>query len=142
MTWRILGLVVAINFLFFSSLVFAQNSPGQTVNVNNGKFIPSSCTDITNCTFDKIFGFDEATDSLFGNLLNYAVLVIAVPLTTVAIVYAGITIVSNPASSSKREEGKRILYMAVWGLVITLSAYLIIKTIFNSLTSNNYPIQL
>ncbi len=131
MAWRILTIILAVNFLMVSGLVLAQSN-----------FIPSSCTDLNNCTFDKIFGLDDETDSLFNKLINFAVLKLAVPLTTIAIVYAGVIIVSNPANSSKREEGKRVLYIAVWGLIITLAAYLIIKTIVNFLDSGAYPIKL
>lgn len=142
MTWRILTTLLIFNILAFANVSWALEGSNPTTQVDNGNFIPSKCTDLNTCTFDQIFGLDNETDSLFNRIINYAILTLAVPLTTIAIVYAGIVIVSNPASSSKREEGKRILYIAVWGLIITLSAYLIIKTIVNFLSSGNYPIEL
>jgi hypothetical protein len=142
MSLRIFNTLLVTSLLTIASFSYAANGSNPEVQVDNGPLIPSTCSDITNCNFDQIFGFDGATDSLMGRLINFAVFKLAIPLTTIAIVYAGIVIVSNPASSSKREEGKRILYMAVWGLVITLSAYLIIKTIVNLLDSGAYKISL
>jgi hypothetical protein len=141
MPWRLLTILLIFNLLMVAGISSAQiiNPPAQ---VDNGPFIPSTCTDINSCNFDQIFGMDGESNSLFNRLINFAVFNLAVPLTTIAIVYAGIVIVSNPANSGKREEGKRILYMAVWGLIITLSAYLIVKTIVNFLDSGKYPINL
>lgn len=78
-----------------------------------------------NCDFQD---FLQLLDSVF----NYIVL-IAVPLASVAIAYAGIILVTARDDSGKRNEAKGILWAAILGLVIVLAAWLIVNTVLDTL---------
>lgn len=65
---------------------------------------------------------------LINNVIQFAVY-LAVPLGTIAIVAAGIIMVVYSNNEGKRTMAKSILMTAVIGIVLTLSAYLIISTI-------------
>ena len=68
---------------------------------------------------------------LVSNIVNYFIFTLAVPLATVAIAYAGITLALHPKEEGKRTQAKEILSAALWGLVIVLGAWLIVTTIVN-----------
>ena len=72
---------------------------------------------------------------LIDNVFQYLV-IIAVPIATIAIVYAGIILITQPANEGKRTEAKDILWTAVLGLIAVLAAYLVVKTLLNTLTSD------
>ena len=74
---------------------------------------------------------------LLKNVFDYLVL-IAVPLATVAIVYAGIIMVTAGGNDGKRSQAKDIIWTAVKGLVLVLAAYLIVRTIFQALTQGEF----
>jgi len=94
------------------------------------------CTGIEDCTFDKLFGLDDSDQSLIGRVLDYAVFYLAVPLATIAIMWAGITMVSNTGNPGKQTAAKEMIQNAIIGLVIVLAAYLVIKVIVNSLADS------
>ncbi len=74
---------------------------------------------------------------LIGKVFNYLI-VIAIPLATAVIVYGGVKMVTAGSNDGKRSEAKGIIGTAVWGLVIVLSAYLIINTIFDALVKTEF----
>ncbi len=80
----------------------------------------------TPCTFDDFI-------KLIGNVFNFLVFKLVVPVATLAIAYAGIIYVTNPTNSSKRDQAKGILTGAVWGIVLALGAYVIVTTIVKTL---------
>jgi len=94
------------------------------------------CTGIEDCTFDKLFGLDDSDKSLVGRVLDYAVFYLAVPLATIAIMWAGITMVSNTGNPGKQTAAKEMIQNAIIGLIIVLAAYLVIKVIVNSLAKS------
>ena len=69
---------------------------------------------------------------LIGKIFGYLT-AIAVPLATAVIVYGGVMMVTAGSNDSKRSQAKGIISKAVWGLVITLAAYVIVKTIYGQL---------
>lgn len=97
------------------------------------------CYSYEDCTFSKIFGIygDQGGESLFGNVYRFLVLYLAVPLATLSIVVGGIMYATSAIDSNRRNTGKQILTYAVIGLILTLSSYLIIKTVVNALVSSN-----
>ena len=78
------------------------------------------------CTFNDFI-------TLLGNIFNFLVFKLVVPIATLAIAYAGITYVIYPTNQAKRSEAKGILMGAVWGIVLALGAYLIVTTIVDAL---------
>lgn len=93
-------------------------------------------TDPNYCSFDKLFGLDDSDQSLIGRVLDYAVFYLAVPLATIAIMWAGITMVSNTGNPGKQTAAKEMIQNAIIGLIIVLAAYLVIKVIVNSLADS------
>ncbi len=73
-------------------------------------------------------------DSLAQRVLNW-IFIIAIPLASIVIVYAGITMVMTPYNASKRDEAKKILGTAIWGLVMVAAAWVIIHSLLAFLGS-------
>lgn len=109
-----LAVFILFNFSFVG-LAFAQTP-----------LVP--CTD--NCTTTDFF-------ALIQRIVNYFVFTLAVPVATIAIAYAGITMASHPAEEGKRTQAKEIIQAAVIGLVLVLGAWLIVTTIFNYLIKDD-----
>lgn len=86
-----------------------------------------------NCDFQDFL-------QLLDNIFNYIVL-IAVPLASVAIAYAGIILVTARDDSGKRNEAKGILWAAILGLVIVLAAWLIVNTVLGSLAKPEFQLK-
>src|SRR3989344_3729363 len=78
------------------------------------------CTD--NCNYEQFI-------LLIGKVFQFLTLDLAVPLATAAIVYGGIVLVTAGANEGKRSQAKGIIGYAVWGLVLALAAWLIVRTI-------------
>lgn len=75
---------------------------------------------------------------LLDKIIKYFVFTLAVPVATIAIVYAGIIMASNPGKEGKRTEGKEIIEAAVIGLVLVIGAWLIVTTIVKSLVKPEF----
>lgn len=81
---------------------------------------------IEKCDFDDLM-------TLFNTLINYLLFVIATPLAALIIVYAGVLYLFDGGNSSQVKKAKQILINVVFGYVIALSAWLIVKMILKSL---------
>lgn len=66
------------------------------------------------------------------NIIDFLTKNIAFPLAAAMIIYGGIMLLISGASESRKETGKKALQYAVWGLVITFAAWLIIDTILKA----------
>ena len=78
------------------------------------------------CSLGNVFG----GGGLIDNILKWLVL-IAVPLATLAIVWAGIQMVINADNPSKREAAKHMIWTVLKGLVFVLASYVIVKTLLD-----------
>ena len=74
--------------------------------------------------------------SAVGHHHIFAVFYLALPLAVIMITWGGILIATNSANPSGIKEGKTYIYYAVGGLILVLAAYLIIKTIVNTLSND------
>ena len=70
--------------------------------------------------------------NLIKRVFDYLV-IFAVPLAAGVIVVGGAIMMTAGTNDSKRSQAKKIIWMAVWGLVIVLAAYLIVKLVFTTL---------
>lgn len=70
---------------------------------------------------------------LVNNVINFLLFVIATPLVALILVYVGWLYLSDGGSDSNIKKAKGILPNVVWGYVIGLAAWLIIKTILSVL---------
>lgn len=82
------------------------------------------CTD--NCDYQQFI-------LLIGKVFQFLTLELAVPLAAVAIVYGGIIMITAGTNEGKRSQAKSIIGYAVWGLVLALAAWLIVRTIMTEL---------
>ena len=105
-----------INELLFGAIAFAQDKPG---------LVPCDGSEALPCNYNAFI-------LLIGKIFGYLT-AIAVPFATAVIVYGGVMMVTAGSNDSKRSTAKGIIWKAVWGLVITLAAYVIVKTIYSQL---------
>jgi hypothetical protein len=76
-------------------------------------------------------GFYDAVDEI-AKLVNFAFFA-ALPITVVALTWAGIRILLSQDSASKLQEAKKFLTHVIVGFIIVLTAWLIIYTISKNL---------
>lgn len=76
---------------------------------------------------------------LIVNVFNYLTKYIAIPLATATIVIGGVIMMTAGTNDGKRSEAKKIIWMAVWGLIIVLASWLIVKLVFDSLVPKTSP---
>ena len=75
------------------------------------------------CTFNDIF-------SLINNVINFLLFDIVLPLSAILFVYAGVKLMFSKGDPGAITTVKKIFSHAAIGLVIALSAWLIVKAIF------------
>lgn len=86
------------------------------------------CTD--ECSFTDLY-------TLINKIINFIVFVLAVPIAALVITLAGIWLVIYPSNEGKRKEALGMIRTAVVGLLIVLSAYLIVKAIIFGLAGDS-----
>ena len=69
--------------------------------------------------------------NLIWAIIKFLVFYLAVPLAVVSILYGGILFLSFPTIPHKKDEGKKIIRVALTGILMVLAAELIISTILN-----------
>ncbi|OHA56969.1 MAG: hypothetical protein A2114_00315 [Candidatus Vogelbacteria bacterium GWA1_51_14] len=133
------SLILTLILIAPAGLVVAENPAGggKIADIESKGIVNKElCTGIEDCTFDKLFGLDNESNSLVKRVLNFAVFYLALPLAVIMITWGGILIATNSANPSGIKEGKTYIYYAVGGLILVLAAYLIIKTIVNTLSND------
>ena len=69
---------------------------------------------------------------LIKRIFDYLV-IFAVPLAAGVIAVGGAVMMTAGTNDSKRSQAKKIIWMAIWGLVVVLASYLIVKLVFTTL---------
>lgn len=105
-------------FLLVPVVAFAQQ----------GGLVP--CNDLISCNLCS-FG------QLIQNLINFGI-GIAIPLSALAFLWAGIVYFTASANPAKIERAKSIFKNVFIGFVIAVSAWLIVQTILSTLVSGDY----
>ncbi len=91
------------------------------------KFLPATLVpSCVNCGYEDFI-------LLVGNVFKFLTIDLAVPLATAAIVYGGIVLITAGTNEGRRTQAKSIIGYAVWGLVLALAAWLIVRTIMKGL---------
>jgi len=70
--------------------------------------------------------------TLVGNVINFALYNIAIPLVVVFIVWGGLTIMTAGDSTEKVGQGRKMIQSAIIGVFIALGAWMIINMVLNA----------
>ncbi len=91
------------------------------------------CSGIT-CTWCDFLKFGQG-------IINFLIQDIAFPLAVLFIIYGGIMMMLNSGNPSKLKESQGVIWSAIIGIAIMLSAWIILNTFFNLLTPGglNWP---
>lgn len=116
--------IISLIIIFVPLMVFAQTESRTGIVPKCGIF--SGGVIDNPCEFDDLM-------QLLNNVINYLLFVIATPLAALIIVYAGILYVFDGGSAEKVKKAKGILKNVVFGYVVALAAWLIVKTILVAL---------
>ena len=90
--------------------------------------IPCGDTGNADCTFADLF-------KLIANIIDFLLFKLAVPLAAIAFAWAGILLLTDGGNEGKRKQAKEIIKAAGIGLAFALAAWLIVNTIFTTLTT-------
>ena len=115
--------LVLINLPLFA---LAQQS-----DPNSANLVPCGQAGAIDCGYQELL-------QLIVNVFNYLTKYIAIPLAAGVIVIGGVIMMTAGTNDSKRSQAKKIIWMAVWGLVIVLASWLIVKQVFSSLVDPNF----
>ena len=100
--------------------VFAQQAEPDSANL-----VPCGQKGAIECGYKE---FLELITRVFDYLVMFAV-----PLAGAVIVVGGAIMMTAGTNASKRAQANKIIWMAVWGLIIVLASYLIVKAVFSFL---------
>ena len=114
--------LVLINLPLFA---LAQQS-----DPNSANLVPCGQAGAIDCGYQELL-------QLIVNVFDYLTK-FAIPLAAGVIVVGGVIMMTAGTNDSKRSQAKKIIWMAVWGLVIVLASWLIVKQIFSSLVDSNF----
>jgi len=97
--------------------------------------VASVRADLIPCTDDCTFADFLGPDGLVGKIVHFLLFDLAAPLAAIAFAWAGILFVVYSGNDGKRSQAKDIIWYAVIGLALALAAWLIVNTIFTTLTT-------
>jgi hypothetical protein len=81
-------------------------------------------------------GFDELLQ-LVENVMHFLLFDMVLPISAILFAYVGFLFLTSGSNPGNRDKAKKILWKLVAGLVISLSAWLIIRTILVTLGYDN-----
>ena len=111
----------AVLFIFFAPALAETNS-------NLGDIIPCEGNDCGICDIFK----------LISNVVKFAAFTIAAPLAGIIMAYGGFELITSGGSEDKRKKGINAIWAAVWGILITFGAYVIVNAIIGGLAGNSF----
>ena len=110
----------AVLFIFFAPALAETNS-------NLGDIIPCEGNECGVCDIFK----------LISNIIKFAAFTIAAPLAGIIMAYGGFELITSGGSEDKRKKGINAIWAAVWGILITFGAYVIVNAIIGGLAGNS-----
>ena len=111
----------AVLFIFFTPVLAETNS-------NLGDIIPCEGNECGVCDIFK----------LISNVVKFAAFTIAAPLAGIIMAYGGFELITSGGSEDKRKKGINAIWAAVWGILITFGAYVIVNAIIGGLAGNSF----
>ena len=88
--------------------------------------VPCSGAD---CDFDSLI-------ELIKNIINFLLFSFAVPLAAISFAIAGVMILIAGGNTGQVEKAKEIFWNVLWGLIVALSAWLVVNAILIGLGAN------
>ena len=110
----------AILFVFFAPVLAETNS-------NLGDIIPCEGNECGVCDIFK----------LISNVIKFAAFTVAAPLAGIIMAYGGFKLITAGGNESERSKGTNAIWAAVWGILITFGAYVIVNAIIGGLAGNS-----
>ncbi len=95
---------------------------GLVPNCNKGDIDPTTKLYETPCGIDALV-------ALVNKVINFLLVVVGTPLAAIIFAYAGFLYLTSGGNAEKANKGKGLILKVLFGYVIALSAWLIIKTI-------------
>jgi len=117
-------LFVLVFLPFFVSFAEYTNENGVVVKCNteldaNGQFVDP-------CTFDSVL-------AAINNVIDFLIYYMVIPIAAIVIMVAGFMYLTSGDSPYKRKKARKMLLNLVIGLVLALSAWIIVKFILDGL---------
>ena len=110
----------AVLFIFFAPVLAKTNS-------NLGDIIPCEGSECGVCDIFK----------LISNVIKFATFTVAAPLAGIIMAYGGFKLITAGDNESDRSKGTNAIWAAVWGILITFGAYVIVNAIIGGLAGNS-----
>ena len=85
----------------------------------------------TDCDYEDLV-------TLAQNVIEFLIFQIAAPLGTIMFAYAGFLYVTNGGNESRVQEAHQIFLYVFWGLVVCLTAWLLVNLIVSFLLDGSY----
>jgi len=111
----------AVLFIFFAPVLAETNS-------NLGDIIPCEGNECGVCDIFK----------LISNVIKFAAFTVAAPLAGIIMAYGGFKLITAGGNESDRSKGTNAIWAAVWGILITFGAYVIVNAIIGGLAGNSF----
>ncbi len=119
-----------LSFLFLSSLVTLVATPSYVQAADgDSKFIICAKGDKDDCTFDDL-------KKLVNIVIQFIIFEVSMPVAAIGIMYAGGLLVIKGSNPGDRTKAYGILKNIIYGLVLMLAAYIIIKAVVVGLVGN------
>ena len=110
----------AVLFIFFAPALAETNS-------NLGDIIPCEGNECGVCDIFKII----------SNVVKFAAFTIAAPLAGIIMAYGGFMLITSGGNEANKSKGTNAIWAAVWGILITFGAYVIVNAIIGGLAGNS-----
>ena len=111
----------AVLFIFFAPVLAETNS-------NLGDIIPCEGNECGVCDIFK----------LISNVIKFAAFTVAAPLAGIIMAYGGFKLITAGGNETERSKGTNAIWAAVWGILITFGAYVIVNAIIGGLAGNSF----
>jgi len=112
---------LAVLFIYFAPVLAETNS-------NLGDIIPCEGNECGVCDIFK----------LISNVIKFAAFTIAAPLAGIIMAYGGFKLITSGSNESNKSKGTNAIWAAVWGILITFGAYVIVNAIIGGLAGNSF----
>lgn len=119
--------ILAIAGSFAVLFIFCAAAFAETTKTDLGDFIPCEGPECGVCDVFK----------LISNVVRFAAFKLASPLAAVILVYGGFKLITSGGNASEKEKGMNAIWAAVWGIVITFGAWVIVNAIIGGLAGNS-----